>query len=150
MYLFIYCEWLDSELVKLKLPKAKLIMKARLPDYRLIFSSFTEDDSSEIIEGGCNIEEDQELMLWGVIYDISEDDLSLLDKMTRVEHGRYSRKYLKVIGEDGIDYEVVAHVIKNPIGKSKASREYMNHMVKGAKEHKFPNDYIKSFEKWRS
>ena len=92
----------------------------------------------------------QEAIIQGPPMKVSDDDLSLLDKMTRVEHGRYTRKNLRVVGEDGRHYKAVAHAIKNPIGKSQPSREYMSHMIKGAKEHNFPKDYIESFKKWSS
>ena len=144
MYLLIYCEWLDSELVKRSLPNARFVTKVRVPDYRLVFTSFSEDDSRRVLEGGCHLAEATGHVLLGVLYEVSEEDLIRLDKLTRVGNGRYTRKYLSVIDEEGKKYDTVAHCIKNPKGKSRPSREYLEHMVKGAKEFGFPQDYIQS------
>ena len=148
MYLLIYCEWLDSELVKRSLPNAQFVMKVKVPDYRLVFTSFSEDDSQGVLEGGCHLAEATGHVLFGVLYEVSEEDLVRLDKLTRVENGRYTRKYLNVIDEEGKKYDTVAHCIKNPSGKSRPSREYLEHMIKGAEEFNFPQNYIDSLKEW--
>lgn len=148
MYLLIYCEWLDSELVKRSLPNARFVTKVKVPDYRLVFTSFSEDDSQGVLEGGCHLAKATGHVLLGVLYEVSEEDLIRLDKLTRVENGRYTRKYLSVIDEEGKKYDAVAHCIKNPKGKSRPTKEYMNHMIKGAKEFNFPQDYIQSLTDW--
>jgi hypothetical protein len=148
MYLLIYCEWLDSELVKRSLPNARFVTKVKVPDYRLVFTSFSEDDSRGVLEGGCHLAKATGHVLLGVLYEVSEEDLIRLDKLTRVENGRYTRKYLSVIDEEGKKYDAVAHCIKNPKGKSHPTKEYMNHMIKGAKEFSFPQDYIQSLTDW--
>ncbi len=88
--------------------------------------------------------------LFGVLYEVSEEDLIRLDKLTRVEKGRYRREYLSVIDEEGKRYDAVAHCIKNPKGRSRPSREYLEHMISGAREFNFPLDYIQSLAKWGS
>jgi len=149
MYLLIYCEWLDSELVYKSLPDAKLIGKVTLKNFKVAFSSFTEDVSDEIMYGGCHLEADPGNTLYGVLYEITNDELAKLDKLTRVDQGRYEKKYLAVLDESGKSYDAVAHSIKNPKGKSLPSKDYLDHMIKGAKEHSFPNFYIAQLEKFR-
>lgn len=148
MYLLIYCEWLDSQLVRRSLPNARFVKKVKVADYRLVFTSFSEDDSQDVLEGGCHLTEATGHILLGVLYDVSDEDLIRLDKLTRVEKGRYKRKYLSVIDEEGKRYDAVAHCIKNPKGKSRPSREYLKHMIHGAKEFNFPQDYIQSLTDW--
>lgn len=149
MFLFVYCEWLDSDLVKRSLPDAKLVSKATLKDHKVAFSSFTEDVSDEIMYGGCHLESAPGQTLYGVLYEISDEELVRLDKLTRVEQGRYAKKYLSVLGGSSKSYSAVAHSIKNPKGPSRPSKDYMDHMIKGAKEHGFPNSYIDMLEKLR-
>jgi hypothetical protein len=148
MYLLIYCEWLDPELVRRSLRDARFVTKVKVPDYQLVFTSFSEDDSQGVSEGGCHFAKAMAHVLLGVLYEVSEEDLIKLDKLTRVEHGRYTRKYLGVFDEEGKKYDAVAHCIKNPKGKSRPSREYLEHMIKGAKEFNFPQDYIDSLRDW--
>lgn len=146
MYLYIYCEWLDSELVKRYLPNAKKFKNATLEDHKVAFVSFTENHASEAKAGGCQLESAPGQLLYGVLYEVSEEDVAYVDKLTRVEYGSYERRYLEVTGEDGHTYSTVAHTIKNPIGYSKPSEAYMNHMIAGAKEHGFPEAYVNSIE----
>ena len=149
MYLLIYCEWLDSELVKKSLPDAKLIGTATLKDHKVAFSSFTEDGSPEMMYGGCHLEAAPGQTLYGILYEISDEELAKLDKLTRVEQGRYVRKYPTVADGSGKLYNAVAHSIKNHKGKSRPAKDYMDHMIKGAKAHSFPKPYIDLLEKLR-
>jgi gamma-glutamylcyclotransferase (GGCT)/AIG2-like uncharacterized protein YtfP len=134
MNLLIYCEWLDSELARCSLPKARFLMKVKVPGYRLVSTSFSEDNSQVVLEGCCHLVEAAEHLFLGVLYEVSEEELGRLDKLTRGEKGRYTRKYLGVIDEEGKKYDAVAHRIKNPKGKSRPSPEYLEHMIKGARE----------------
>ena len=147
MYLLIYCEWLDSDLVKKSLPDAKLVGKVTLKEHKVAFSSFTEDGSPEMMYGGCHLEAAPGQTLYGVLYEISDDELAKLDKLTRVEQGRYIKKFPTVVDENGRSYKTVAHSIKNPKGKSRPTKDYMDHMIKGANEHGFPKHYIDLLEK---
>jgi len=149
MYLMIYCEWLDSDLVKKSLPDANIIGKATLKDHKVAFSSFTEDVSDEMMYGGCHLEAAPGKILYGILYEITDDELAKLDKLTRVEQGRYIKKYLTVLDESGKSYDAMAHSIKNPKGKSRPTKDYMDHMIKGAREHSFPPSYIDLLEKLR-
>jgi gamma-glutamylcyclotransferase len=149
MYLMIYCEWLDSDLVKKSLPGAKVIGKVSFKDHKVAFSSFTEDVSGELMHGGCHLEAAPGQTLYGVLWEITDEELAKLDKLTRVEQGRYVQKQTTVVDEDGKSYAAVAHSIKNPKGKSRPSKDYMDHMIKGAKEHNFPTAYVDLLEKLR-
>jgi hypothetical protein len=149
MFLFIYCEWLDSDLVKKSLPDVKFVSKATLKDHKVAFSSFTEDVSDEMMYGGCHLEGAPGQTLYGVLYEISDGELAKLDKLTRVEEGRYAKKYPTVLDGSGKSYHAVAHSIKNPKGPSRPTKDYMDHMIKGAKEHGFPESYIDLLEKLR-
>jgi gamma-glutamylcyclotransferase len=149
MNLFIYCEWLDSRLVYKSLPDAKFAGKATVKDYRVAFSSFTEDVSDEMLYGGCHLEPAEGQTLYGLLYAISDEELAKLDKLTRVEQGRYVKKHLTVADEKGKLRAAVAHSIKNPRGKSRPTQDYMDHMIQGAKEHSFPHSYIELLERLR-
>lgn len=149
MYLFLYCEWLDSDLVKRYVPNAKFETKVTLADYKVAFTAFHEDGSDVIKSGGCHLESAPGNLLYGVLYEVSEDDVALIDRLTRVEFGSYTKKYIEVNGENGKIYQTVSHSIKNPTSKSSPSTEYMDHMIKGAHEFGFPEAYIQQLEELR-
>lgn len=112
MYLFLYCEWLDSDLVKRYVPHAKFETKVTLADYKVAFTSFHEDGSDVIKNGGCHLESAPGNLLYGVLYEVSEDDVALIDRLTRVEFGSYTKKYIEVNGENGKTYQTVSHSSK--------------------------------------
>ena len=149
MYLLIYCEWLDSRLVKKSLPDARLHGKATLKDYKVAFSSFSEDGSDELQYGGCHLAAAPGETLHGVLWEITDEELAKLDKLTRVEHGRYVKKHVTVLDATGKSCAAVAHSIKNPKGASRPTKDYMDHMIAGAREHGFPPAYIEALEALR-
>jgi hypothetical protein len=79
---------------------------------------------------------------WGLLYDITDADLREAERLSRVQEGRYTRRDFDVLGEDGKRYKGIAYVIKHPLGPSKPSHEYLNHMLKGGKEFGFPPAFV--------
>ncbi|NYB72727.1 gamma-glutamylcyclotransferase [Sedimentibacter hydroxybenzoicus DSM 7310] len=144
-YLYIYCEWLDSSLVKKWIPDAKLVTTAVCPDHKVSFVSY-KDDKGEEFEGGCCLTDAQGETLYGVVWEVSEEALLSLDKLVKINEGKYTREYRAVKGNDGVAYATVSHSIKNPTGISLPSKEYLSHMVEGAKEFNFPAEYVEKLE----
>lgn len=147
-YLFIYCEWLDSQLVKKWVPDAELVTTGTCADHKVRFVSY-RDDNGETFEGGCCLSDAPGEILHGVVWKVSEEAVLKVDKLTSISTGRYVREYRVVKGADGKVYSTVSHSIKNPVGDSKPSREYIDHMIAGAKEFKFPEEYIAKLEALR-
>lgn len=145
-YLYIYCEWLDSSLVKKWIPDARLVTTALCPDHKVSFVSY-EDDNGEKFEGGCCLTDAPGEDLYGVVWQVSEEALLSLDKLVKVNEGKYTREYRAVKGSNGVAYATVSHSIKNPAGVSLPSEAYLSHMVNGAKEFDFPAEYIEKLEK---
>ncbi len=144
-YLYIYCEWLDSSLVKKWIPDAKLVTVAELPDHKVSFVTY-KDDAGEKFEGGCCLTAAPGETLYGVVWEITEEALLSVDKLVKIGEGKYTREYRAVKGHDGKSYATVSHSIKNPTGISTPSEEYLAHMVGGAKEFKFPAEYVEKLE----
>lgn len=140
-YLYIYCEWLDSELVKKYIPDAELVTTGICPDHKVSFVSYRDDDGNEF-EGGCCLTDAPGEDLYGVVWKISEESLLSLDNLVKINEGKYTREYRAVKGDDGKAYTTVSHSIKNPTGDSIPSEAYLSHMLKGADEFNFPKKYI--------
>lgn len=147
-YLFIYCEWLDSQLVKQWVPDAEFITTGTCSDHAVRFVSYKDDDG-ESFAGGCCLSDAPGEILHGVVWKVSEEAVLQVDKLTSISTGRYTRRYLVVKGADGKVYSTVSHSIKNPTGDSKPSQAYMDHMIAGAKEFNFPAEYIAKLEAFR-
>ncbi len=147
-YLFIYCEWLDSQLVKKWIPDAEFVTTGTCADHEVRFVAY-KDDNGETFEGGCCLSDAPGETLHGVVWKVSEEAVLAVDKLTNISCGRYTRQYRVVKGDDGKVYTTVSHSIKNPTGASKPSQEYIGHMIEGAKEFKFPAEYIAKLEALR-
>lgn len=147
-YLYIYCEWLNSELVKKWIPDAELITVATCEDHKVRFVSY-QDDAGTDYTGGCCLTKAPGETLYGVVWKISEEALQKVDELVKIHEGKYTREYRAVMGLNGKPYATVSHSIKNPTGDSKPSSEYIENMLAGAKEFNFPSEYIEKLEALR-
>lgn len=114
--------------------KAKTAKKAFLPNHSIAFNV-----PSPYGTGNPNLEEGGE-GVWGVVYDVDERTLELLDRVSP----RYKRVEVDVI--------VNGKVVKawTYIGKVKANvkpdKSCVERVVRGARMHGLPEDYIKILE----
>lgn len=144
-YLFLYCEWLDSSLVKEFMPDAEFVTTATCEDHKVRFVSYV-DDNGKPFSGGCCLTSAPGELLYGTLWKVAEEDLLRLDKLVNIAEGRYTREYRAVMGADGKAYATVSHSIKHPTEDSKPSEAYIGHMLAGAKEFHFPEEYIQKLE----
>ncbi len=145
-YLFLYCERLDSSLVKDFMPNAEFVTTATCEDHKVRFVSYV-DDNGNPFSGGCCLTSAPGELLYGTLWKVAEEDLLRLDKLVNITEGRYTREYRAVMGADGKPYATVSHSIKHPTEDSKPSETYLGHMLAGAKEFRFPEEYIKKLER---
>lgn len=80
----------------------------------------------------------------GVIYELTKEQINLLDK---IEVG-YKRSVVKIVLENNIipadTFFAHQEKIQNNLFPT---RDYLNFLILGAKEHNFPKDYIEFLEK---
>jgi gamma-glutamylcyclotransferase (GGCT)/AIG2-like uncharacterized protein YtfP len=135
MLLFAYGTLMDVEKAsRILKKKAKTAKKAFLPNYRIAFNV-----PSPYGTGNPNLEEGGE-GVWGVVYDVDERTLELLDRVSP----RYRRVEVDVI--------VNGKIVKawTYVGKVKANvkpdKSCVERVVRGARMHGLPEDYIKTLE----
>lgn len=145
-YLFLYCEWIDDELVKRSCPSAEKITTGVSEDKAVRFVAY-EDDKGNPYEGGCCAVKAPDKLMYGTVWKIDWQDLQDLESIMDVANGRYTRLYQAVKGDDNKAYACISHSIKNPVDfNSHPSQAYLEHMLKGARENNFPAEYIASLE----
>lgn len=142
MKCFVYCEWIDDARLTRSLPTAKFIARVTLPDHRLAFVSFKEEIAETIQGSGCHLEPAKGSSVPGLLWDFDDAAVKEAERLSRVEQGRYVKRVLAVVDDAGNPIECAAYVIGNPVGQSKPSQEYRDHMVAGARQHGFPADYL--------
>jgi len=133
--LFAYGTIMDVEKAGRILKKnVKTAKKAFLPNYRIAFNV-----PSSYGTGNPNIEEGGE-GVWGVVYEVDEKILNLLDRVSP----RYKRIEVEVI-VDGKPVKAWTYV-----GRIKANvkpdKSCVERVIKGARTHGLPEEYVKMLE----
>lgn len=131
MKLFVYGTLLDLEKAGRILKKAvKTAKKAFLPNYKIVFNV-----PSPYGTGNPNIEEGGE-GVWGVVYEVDEKTLNLLDKVSP----RYKRIEVTVF-VDGNPIKAVTYIgrVKENV---KPDKSCVERVIRGAISHDLPKEYI--------
>ena len=121
-----------------RIGSVKAIGRAFLKDKKVLFNKRSVDGS-----GKANLVASLGDVTWGVLYEISVQDLDTLDK---VESG-YDRISVQVWDLDGNIVEAVSYVSTNLTDDPVACKTYKELVVAGAREHNLPQDYIDYLER---
>jgi len=144
MYYFAYGSNMNRARLRSRLGRDVIGKPGRLADYKLKFNKMARRNPAE--EGYANIVECPGCEVWGVLYDVSEDDLERLDCCEGVKDGHYERKTVPIEVEDGNTLE--AHTYIACPGKVreglKPTREYLDHLL--AARSILPPSYVKTLE----
>ena len=116
-------------------------MKAYLPNFSVQFQFWSDTSES----GLSNISIDPGQIVHGVLFDVFEMELKLLDEMD-VFKGNYKRETFLTLGEDGKCYHADLYRVIEPRGPFTPSRSYVEKMLAGAREHGLDPGYIKKIK----
>jgi gamma-glutamylcyclotransferase len=108
---------------------------ALLTGYSLEFTKLSKDDSGKASVHPCSQDH-----VWGVLYQIPDVDLCVLD---RREGSGYRREALTVSVDDSL-VEAWVYVAKDPVrtGLLRPYSWYKQFLIFGAREHSLPSEYI--------
>lgn len=140
---FAYGSNLDEDQMKLRCPEYKIVGKAQLVGYKLDFTTF-----SKTRQCGCaDIVASQKDTVWGIVYELSDKDLSSLDK--KEGHPNfYVRIEVKVQTENQKIISVYTYEVVKKLEFQKPSKEYLGLLTKAAEKYNFPlqyQNYLKNF-----
>lgn len=128
------------------MPDCVVVDKVTLPDHKLVFTTYVEDEDKTERGSGCHMVPSPGDEVLGLLVDLTEEEVNIAETLSRVAFGRYTPKTFRVIDTEGNTHDAVAHVIKHPTGSSTPSDEYRDHMVVGARKLDFPDEYISMIE----
>lgn len=116
---------------------------ARLDGYRIAFNKRGGDGT-----GKANIVLHQGRVVWGVAYRCSPEALDTMDRYEGVQGGHYFRKHVRVRFESGDEIDAVTYVAGGSFinDSLRPSKEYLNAILDGARQHGLPEDYIREIE----
>ena len=141
VYYFAYGSNLSEKQIRKRCPDSRLIEKAVLKRYRFDFRAYSESWKCCV----ADIVQDEKKEVWGLIYEVNDNNLRNL--YTHEGHPTfYKRVKVKVINEQGEGKEVFVYEVVHKKPFIKPSKKYINIIKDAAKQHKFPEDYIKYLE----
>jgi cation transport regulator ChaC len=140
---FAYGSNLLKEQMQKRTGEVRQPQVCRLADYRFAFNK--RKDNGPIY---ANIMKQTGAQVWGVVYLCSPEALGALDKNEGVKTGHYHRQPVDVILKDGATVSAVAYVANDECicPEGPPSEEYLGRILRGAKQHDLPSEYIDQIE----
>jgi cation transport regulator ChaC len=144
-YYFAYGSNMNLEQIRSRCSRPEVVSAARLSDFRLSFygHSVTWDGALETVESAPGSH------VWGVLFRLSHRDWENLDDCqdARMDgSGAYFHSPATVTDREGREHFIRLYR-KNAQGEPRdPSREYLEHIVRGATENGLPADYIAALQ----
>ena len=144
MKIFCYGSNMNTERITERCSSSRFISRAKVNGYKLLFNKRSKDKS-----GKANlIYTGDKSSVWGVIFDIPEDQKPILDKAEGLGKG-YDEYKLIVINDLEQEIECVCYIAtdeKYLDNNLKPYDWYKEYCLIGAKQHNLPEDYILTIE----
>jgi gamma-glutamylcyclotransferase (GGCT)/AIG2-like uncharacterized protein YtfP len=140
MYYFAYGSNMNWPQMQRRCPSAKFVSVARLADY-----AFGITRHSRLRDcGTANVFPLAGGEVWGVVYDVSDTDLAVLDNF---EDG-YRREILPVfaLGDGAQPLRALVYIAQIEKNVPPPSAEYKRLMIEGGKHWKLPANYLAALE----
>jgi gamma-glutamylcyclotransferase (GGCT)/AIG2-like uncharacterized protein YtfP len=143
---------MDWAQMRERCPSAKFVPIAELPKHRL-------DVTRKSTARGCGVSDvvaDESQFVWGVVYEIAETEIGVLDKVEGFQPGRdraansYVREQRHVLRDgDEKDPQLISLYIGNPLPNPPPppNAAYQELLVNGAKYWHLPADYIEQLKR---
>lgn len=145
MKIFCYGSNMNTERITERCSSSRFISRAKVNGYKLVFNKKSKDKS-----GKANlIYTGDKSLVWGVIFDISEDQKPLLDKAEGLGRG-YDEYKLIVINDLEQEIECVCYIAtdeKYLDNNLKPYDWYKEYCLIGAKQHNLPEEWILVLER---
>ena len=140
MKIFCYGSNMSTERITERCSSSRFMSRAKLNGWKLLFNKRSKDKS-----GKANlIYTGDKSLVWGVIFDISEDQKPILDKAEGLGKG-YDEYKLRVINDLEQEIDCVCYIAtdeKYLDNNLKPYDWYKEYCLIGAKQHNLPEDYI--------
>src|SRR5258708_4106723 len=148
MLYFAYGSNMDPDQARERCPGHQVVGLAALRDHRLIFPLYSNRWSG----GVASVQLHHGETVWGVLYELTESDLASLDTWEGFrgpgdQHNVYDHEHVTVElvrPDDGsIPRRVRSSIyLARPSNASPPSRRYLDAILRGARHHRLPEEYI--------
>jgi gamma-glutamylcyclotransferase (GGCT)/AIG2-like uncharacterized protein YtfP len=121
----------------------RFLAPARLDGFRLLFLR----RSVRWEAGAADVVEDDGAATWGVLYELSAGDLEALDAKEYAPQGGYRRRTVEVTTPDGERHTAVTYeVVQKEPRELAPKREYVEILIRGARERDLPSEWVEVLE----
>jgi gamma-glutamylcyclotransferase (GGCT)/AIG2-like uncharacterized protein YtfP len=135
---FAYGSNIDEVQMEGRCPGARKLGVARLNGYRFIINS----------RGVASVQEDIEHAVLGILWKISGEDVSELDRYEGVKHGHYHKVHMKVVvGNNGEAVSALVYIAADN-AQGAARGGYLEKIISAAEKHGFDDEYIEKLREW--
>ncbi len=151
MKYFIYSETLNPKQLQERAPEHVFLYRAYLQDHTIAFPRW----SSQWRGGIAGIVPSVGERVWGVVFEITQEDLKILDQYgEEVPPGSFRHSTINVCPEHEIDQaprkEMVTTHIAKQAGKFKPMDHYIDFVVTGLRHWKLPQECLDWWDAQRS
>ena len=129
MYYFAYASNLNRKQMQERCPDSKPMFVATLPNYKLVFAGWTRQWRG----GKASIKLCRGERVSGAVYEISERDLSRLDRYESCPSD-YNRLKVTVFDEDGKPVEAVTYIKSGQLEETLPAEEYVAVIQQGYRD----------------
>ena len=147
MLYFSYGSNMSSKRLTDRVLSARFVAVATLTSHKLMFHKVSKKDGS----AKCDAleTENQNDVIIGVVFDISESEKPELDKKEGLHYG-YEEKTVNVTTVGGKALKATTYYATNTDSSLKPYDWYKEHVIRGAKENGLPQDYIQTISNIQS
>lgn len=142
MNYFAYANLMDIDYIHRVAPSAKAVTTACLKDYEFAFGVTTDGAHS-----GARLIPSKGAEIWGVQYELSDEDMAALDDSAGVAVGHWAHKPIELHTADGRTIRSMTYDMPAPSGPAGPPAHYIEPALRGARANKLPADYIAKLEK---
>lgn len=125
-----------------RVPSARFISSARLFGHKLIFHKKGKDGSAKCDAYSTNNSSD---VIHGVLFEILLSEKPRLDRKEGLGNG-YEEKSVILVSGGGDEYEAVTYYATHIDDSLRPYDWYKEHVLRGAREHGLPEDYIQAID----
>jgi gamma-glutamylcyclotransferase (GGCT)/AIG2-like uncharacterized protein YtfP len=138
---FAYCTLLDEAEMQRFVPTARRGARGHITGQRVVF----ERHGPGLATGGCNLAPADGQVVYGVLYNLTDDEFAKLDAISGVDRGLYQRLALKVTTDSGV-VDAETYEIPNPGGPFRPTADYVRPILAGACDLGLPDDYVEALD----
>lgn len=137
MHYFAYGNLLDVELMQKVCPSARPVGVMRLDGYEIAFAKCADPS-----QAGCTLDAAPGRSVWGVQYELSDEDMARLDKSAGVAERHWVHSPVTVRDRAGTAIDTITYVIPETSGPHAPPDSYVAPIYKGAEALALPSDYV--------